>query len=64
MISIKVLLENNTLEYKVLEVEHGLSFWIEKDNRKILFDCRSNKIALENASKMGVILKRLIFCFL
>lgn len=54
MISIKVLLENNTSEHKALKAEHGLSFWIEKDNKKILFDCSSNKIVLENASKMGV----------
>lgn len=50
---LKTLVENTTSN-KDYQCKHGLSFYIEVKNNKILFDLGSNGLFLENASKMGV----------
>lgn len=37
--------------------EHGLSFYIEHDQKKILFDTGASSLFLENATKLGIDLK-------
>lgn len=50
---IKVLLENRS-HSKELEVEHGLSLYIESKGKKILFDTGASDLFFKNASKLGV----------
>jgi len=51
---VKVLLENTKLENSNLCTEHGLSFLIEKDNKRILFDTGGPKgCAIQNAPSLG-----------
>ena len=51
---IKVLLENKKPEKSNLCIEHGLSFLIEKDNKRILFDIGGLKgCAIKNATILG-----------
>jgi len=54
--TIKTLIEDTDCfhEYKK---EHGLSFYIETSNHKILFDMGDSSLFLENAEKMGVDIK-------
>lgn len=53
MIKILTLLEN--LVYKQgLFAEHGLAFYIETDNKKILFDTGQSALFLQNAKTLGV----------
>ena len=54
MVKIKTLLENRLSQNKALHAEHGLSFYIEYKNKKILFDCSAGGAFLENAEKMNV----------
>jgi len=39
---------------KELQSEHGLSFWIEYDNKRILFDTGQSDLLLRNARKLGI----------
>lgn len=50
---IVTLVENTSIsaDYKS---KHGLSFYIETNNHKILFDLGSNTLFLENAQRLGV----------
>lgn len=50
---IKVLVENRSISDKY-ETEHGLSLYIEVNDRKIIFDSGETDKFLKNASKMGV----------
>jgi len=51
---VKVLLENTKLENSNLCTEHGLSLFLKKDNKKILFDTGGpNGCAINNASILG-----------
>ena len=43
----------------MLESEHGLSLYVEYDNKKILFDASQSDIFLKNAFKLSVDLKKL-----
>jgi 7,8-dihydropterin-6-yl-methyl-4-(beta-D-ribofuranosyl)aminobenzene 5'-phosphate synthase len=44
-----------TLVYKQgLVAEHGLSVYIEAENRKILFDAGQSGLSIQNAQKMGI----------
>jgi len=56
---ITVLVDNNTLIKKNYYGEHGLSFYIEEGENKILFDVGYSDIFLRNAYKMGIDLKRI-----
>jgi 7,8-dihydropterin-6-yl-methyl-4-(beta-D-ribofuranosyl)aminobenzene 5'-phosphate synthase len=49
-----VLVDNNTYIDKYFLAEPGLSFFIEDNGTKILFDCRYSDIFFENARKMGI----------
>ncbi len=51
---ISVLVNNNTLIGKPFLSEHGLSFYIETDSKKILFDCGCSDIFLKNAKLMNI----------
>ena len=51
---ITVLTDNNVLQSKNFLGEHGLSFYIEADNKKILFDTGYSDVFLKNALKMGI----------
>lgn len=49
-----VLVDNNTNMKNVLTPEHGLSFYIEDEDKKILFDCGSTDLFIKNAYKIGI----------
>ncbi|MBI9108091.1 MAG: MBL fold metallo-hydrolase [Spirochaetales bacterium] len=51
---ITTLIENSADKDSGLECEHGLSFFIEKDDVKILFDTGQSGKFLSNAEKLGV----------
>ena len=51
------LLENTTCSAELV-CEHGLSLYLETENRKILFDAGQSGAFAENAEKLGVDLKR------
>ena len=53
MIKIITLLENTSFD-KSLNCKHGLSFYIETNNHKILFDVGPNGLYYRNAIKLGV----------
>lgn len=54
MIVLRTLLENNLSQNKALVAEHGLSFLVETDAVKLLFDCSAGSAARKNAEKMNV----------
>ena len=51
-IKITTLVENSPGEHLGLRPEHGLSFFIEKDGNKILFDTGQSGAFLENAAQL------------
>lgn len=53
MIILRTLLENNLSQNKALTAGHGLSFLVETERTKILFDCSAGSAARENAAKMN-----------
>lgn len=57
MMVLRTLLENNLSQNRALIAEHGLSFMVETENVKILFDCSAGSAARKNAKKMNVSLK-------
>lgn len=54
MLKLRVLVDNNTLIDRYFTAEPGLSFWIESDGRRILFDTGYSDIFIKNASIMGI----------
>ena len=52
-ISLTVLADNNTITDRYFLGEPGLSFLIEADNRKILFDSGYSDVFIRNAEKAG-----------
>lgn len=54
MIKIRTLLENNLSRNRSLTAQHGLSFLVETERLKILFDCSAGSAARKNAGKMNV----------
>ena len=48
------VLAENTVHRSDLLAEHGLSFWIEADRRKILFDTGQGMVLKHNAEVLGV----------
>ena len=52
-ICITTLVEDTTLDNSLL-AEHGLSFWIEYDNKRILFDTGQSDILFKNAETLGI----------
>lgn len=54
MFRITTLVENSAGEHLALIKEHGISFYIEKDGKKILFDTGQSDAFIRNAAQMGV----------
>ncbi len=52
-ISITVLVEN-TVSRQGLKAEHGLSFWIETEDGKVLWDTGQTVLLVNNAQKLGI----------
>ena len=52
-VKITTLVEDNQGENKDLESVHGLSFLIEEDDNKYLFDLAQNDLTVKNAEKLG-----------
>lgn len=59
-----ILVDNNTLIDKCFYGEPGLSFFIEVDNKKILFDTGYSDIFIKNAHKMDIDLSDLDYIVL
>ena len=53
MLKIHILTDNNVTKPGML-AEHGLSLWIEKDDRRILFDTGQSVVFCHNAKVMGI----------
>lgn len=51
-LKITTLIENTMGEHLALKSEHGISFFIEKDGHKLLFDTGQSGTFLENASQL------------
>ncbi|MBN1332847.1 MAG: MBL fold metallo-hydrolase [Synergistales bacterium] len=54
MLRIVTLVENTAGEHHALINEHGISFYIEKDGHKILFDTGQSDAFLKNAAQMRI----------
>ncbi|MDY9921731.1 MAG: MBL fold metallo-hydrolase [Synergistota bacterium] len=54
MLKLIVLVDNNTLIDRYFTAEPGLSFWIEADGRRIIFDTGYSDIFIKNAAIMGI----------
>jgi len=48
------VLAENTVHHPNLLAEHGLAFWIEADQRKILFDTGQGMVLKHNAEVLGI----------
>jgi 7,8-dihydropterin-6-yl-methyl-4-(beta-D-ribofuranosyl)aminobenzene 5'-phosphate synthase len=51
---ITVLVDNNTMIDRYFQGEPGVSYFIECDDKKYLFDTGYSDIFLRNATKMGI----------
>ncbi len=58
-LSLTVLADNNTLIDRYFTAEPGLSFLIQTEGKKILFDTGYSEVFLSNAMKMGINLRDL-----
>lgn len=56
MIKVKILTDDRVRKRGLL-AEHGLSLWIEKDGKNILFDTGQSPVFYHNAATMGIDLK-------
>lgn len=54
LLKLRVLVDNNTLIDRYFTAEPGLSFWIETDGRRILFDTGYSDLFIKNAQIMGI----------
>ena len=54
MLRITTLVENSSGEHHALVKEHGISFYIERDGKKILFDTGQSDAFIRNAAQMGI----------
>lgn len=61
---LKVLVDNNTYIDEYYFGEPALSFYIEEDNNKILFDTAYSNIFLENAKLLGIDITKINFLVL
>ena len=61
---ITTLIENEYGEREDLYIEHGLSLYLEADEKKILFDTGVSGNFIDNAKKLGVGLKELDYVIL
>lgn len=58
-VKITTLIENSPGEHKALKTEHGISFFIEKDGHRLLFDTGQSGTFIENAEQLRVDLSSL-----
>lgn len=49
-----ILTDNTVLQSKKFLAEHGLSFYLEMDGKKVLFDTGYSDVFIKNAVKMGI----------
>ena len=54
MVRITTLIENSPGEHRGLLTEHGISFCVAKDGRKILFDTGQSGAFMQNAAKLAI----------
>jgi 7,8-dihydropterin-6-yl-methyl-4-(beta-D-ribofuranosyl)aminobenzene 5'-phosphate synthase len=52
MLSLSVLVDNTATEG--LSSEHGLSFWIEYNGKRVLFDTGQSDLVVQNAEKLNI----------
>ncbi len=52
-IKITILVENTT-ENKALKTEHGLAYWIQASESRILFDTGQSNMLISNARQLGI----------
>ena len=55
-LTITVIVDNRS-DDPCLLTEHGLSFWIEADDRRILFDAEQSDMLFRNAETLGIDLR-------
>ena len=48
------VMDNLAGEQKAIKAEHGLSFYVETGDMRILFDFGAGRHALENALRLGI----------
>ena len=58
-LKITTLVENSLGENLALQAAHGLSFLIEKNEKKYLFDVAQHDLAIKNARELGIDLSQL-----
>jgi 7,8-dihydropterin-6-yl-methyl-4-(beta-D-ribofuranosyl)aminobenzene 5'-phosphate synthase len=63
-LKVTTLIEDNPGEHKALIYEHGLSFFIEKDECRILFDTGQSEAFLRNAHQLNIDLGRIDYVVL
>lgn len=63
-VKITTLIENSPGEHLALKTEHGISFFIEKDGHKLLFDTGQSGTFIENAEQLQVDLSTLEYVVL
>lgn len=61
---ITTLIENKLKDGEDLKIEHGLSLYIEADDKKILFDTGQSGNFIQNAEKLKIDLKALDYVFI
>ena len=61
---LKVLVENNTLIDRYFKGEPGVSYYLEAEGKKILFDTGYSDLFIENARKMDIDLLNLDYLVL
>lgn len=59
-----ILIDNNTFIDRYFKAEPGLSFFIEENNKKILFDTGYSELFIENAFKMNIDLRTIDYLVL
>ena len=64
MTTLKILIENTKPVGSPLIAEHGLSFFVETDQSKFIFDCGHTGAAFDNAKIIGVDLSEIKFAVL
>lgn len=54
IIKIVTVMDNLAGEQKAMKAEHGLSFYVETGDMRILFDFGAGRHALENTLRLGI----------